>query len=145
MICVCDGEPVLYGIVSWGYGCADPGSPGVYAKVATVIDWMHDIIGTVPSADPTTASAPTTVPSPSPSPSSTPPPFVTQTWVAEGPQRLPTSDVCPNPMSFTANADLLRRWRGNKGSKILGGAAAEANAWKFMAKVLIRKSFFIIC
>ena len=34
-------EPVVYGIVSWGYEC---GTPGFYAKTSAVIDWFDDVI-----------------------------------------------------------------------------------------------------
>jgi len=40
LVCKEDGRDVLYGATSWGYGCADPYYPGVWARVYEAMDWI---------------------------------------------------------------------------------------------------------
>ena len=40
LVCNDNGIPTLYGVVSWGEGCARRGAPGVYANVNAALPWI---------------------------------------------------------------------------------------------------------
>ena len=37
----CNGRTYEIGTVSWGYGCAYAGNPGVYSRTSWVLDWLE--------------------------------------------------------------------------------------------------------
>ncbi|XP_020612540.1 MAM and LDL-receptor class A domain-containing protein 1-like [Orbicella faveolata] len=41
MVCETGGKFYLQGATSWGYGCAQPGKFGVYAKVKNLLPWLN--------------------------------------------------------------------------------------------------------
>nr|XP_037276605.1 transmembrane protease serine 9-like [Rhipicephalus microplus] len=43
-----DGRYVLAGLTSWGIKCAAPRMPGVFARVATRLDWIRSVVGETP-------------------------------------------------------------------------------------------------
>ena len=48
LICDVNGQAVSTGIVSWGFGCASEGFPGVYGEVFDYNTWIQDTMAQNP-------------------------------------------------------------------------------------------------
>ena len=44
MVCETGGKFYVQGATSWGYGCAQPGKFGVYAKVKYLLPWLNQTL-----------------------------------------------------------------------------------------------------
>ena len=44
MVCEKGGKFYLQGVTSWGYGCAEAGKFGVYAKVKYLVPWLISVM-----------------------------------------------------------------------------------------------------
>ena len=48
LLCLVDRRWQVHGIVSFGYKCAIPNSPGVYTKVLDFVDWIQKVVSSSP-------------------------------------------------------------------------------------------------
>ena len=62
LVCVVNQTPILYGVTSWGIGCGEPASPGLYASVASKISWFNTTMNALSMTSTSTSPPITTTP-----------------------------------------------------------------------------------
>jgi len=66
LVCEVNGQAHLTGVVSFGYGCAFPNWPGVYARMTAVLSWAKENMGDGGSSPPSPSPPSPNPPAPQP-------------------------------------------------------------------------------
>ena len=136
LICIDEqNQPILYGAVSWGSGCAWSGYPGIYAKVAAVVDWVvaeagGDTNGTTTTASTggTTASTGGTV-----GPVTTEDPGSVE--FEQGAEHLSPGLTCTSPLSGYGLRNKRYAVKGKAENKIVGGQIVDRGTWPWIVRL----------
>ncbi|CAH1796669.1 unnamed protein product, partial [Owenia fusiformis] len=167
LVCQSGSNYYLTGVVSWGSGCAFPFSPGVYAKVTSLVSWVTSNTGVQPgssvvipattvasvttAAPVTTTAAATTTTSVSgttttvagvttaATTTTTAAPATTSTTAATTSTTAATTTTAAATTTTAASTDScgVPVVTPKVNSRIVGGEEANANSWPWISPLII--------